>query len=187
MKRSRVLMLIAGVLLGAGAYYLYAGSDVPKGQAAMVRLDSANFAGFKQAFNEAKEQVRMVAMLSPTCSTCLRGASALERALDAQMDTRIRVFVVWEPVLVTDWAAPSSFALARIFDRRAQQYWDPGRLLSKTMGETDRSSIVWDYVAVHGPGSVWQDAPPKPLFEDGPVLDVTDALTKAIDLTLKQQ
>jgi hypothetical protein len=34
----------------------------------------------------------------------------------------VRVFVIWEPVLATDFVAPSTAALARISDIRAAQY-----------------------------------------------------------------
>ena len=61
-----------------------------------------------------------------------------------------------------------------------QQYWDRGRLLSKSMGEKDKSSIVWDYTAVYAPGALWNDAPPKPFYEDGPVVRVVSALTEAL-------
>jgi len=91
------------------------------------------------------------------------------------------VFVVWEPVLPTDWFAPSTAGLARVHDRRVQQYWDKSRLLSKAMGEKDKSSIVWDFVAVYAPGSLWNDMPPKPFYEDGPVVQVVSALTQAVE------
>ena len=111
---------------------------------------------------------------------CLQGASAVQKVLDEQSDQRTRVFVVWEPVLPTDWGAPSTAGLARVADGRAQQYWDKGRLLSKAMGERDNSSIVWDYVAVYAPGALWNDTPPKPFYEDGPVVRVVSALTQAL-------
>jgi hypothetical protein len=182
MKKSRILLLLATVLAAAGAYYVYGGSSVPEGQAALVRLNSANFPDLKHEFNAASDRVRVVVMLSPTWSTCLRGASAVQSVLSRQGDSGTRVFVVWEPVILTDWAAPSTATLRRISDRRVQQYWDRGRLLSKAMGEKDRDSIVWDYAAVYPRGAVWQDAPPKPAFEDGPVVDVAEGLAKALDL-----
>src|SRR5690242_18369823 len=92
----------------------------------------------------------------------------------------LRVFVVWEPVLPTDWGAPSGATLRRISDERVQQYWDKDRLLSKAMGEKDKSSIVWDWVGVYANESQWQSAPPKPLFEDGPIVDVLPALATAL-------
>ena len=30
------------------------------------------------------------------------------------------------------------------------------------MGEHDRPSVVWDYIAVHRPEQIWTDAPPQP-------------------------
>ncbi len=101
--------------------------------------------------------------------------------LEKQPDQRIRVFVVWEPVLPTDWIAPSTASLARVPDSRVQQYWDEGRLLSKAMGEKDNSSIVWDSVAVYAPGALWNGTPPKPFYEDGPVVRVISALTQALE------
>lgn len=86
------------------------------------------------------------------------------------------MFVVWEPVLPTDWSAPSSSALKRIADPRAVQYWDRRRLLSHLMGEHDRRSIVWDYVAVYSPGEQWGKAPPTAVYEGGPVVHVTAEL-----------
>ena len=71
--------------------------------------------------------------------------------------------------------------MARIPDLRARQYWDKGRLLSKAMGEKDRSSIVWDHVAVYPPGARWGGSPPEAVYEGGPVVEVTAELTQALD------
>jgi len=84
----------------------------------------------------------------------------------------IRVFVVWEPVLPTDWGAPATAALRRIDDRRAIQYWDKGRLLSHALGEHDRKSVVWDHIIVYERGVIWKQGPPEPLYGGGVVLDV---------------
>lgn len=87
----------------------------------------------------------------------------------------IRVFVVWEPVLATDWRAPSTATLRRVSDQRARQYWDEGRLLSKAMGETGKKSIIWDQVLVYGRGITWSETePPKAILRVGPVVDVID-------------
>jgi hypothetical protein len=102
----------------------------------------------------------------------LQGASATGKLLREVNDKDVRVFVVWEPVLATDLTAPSTAALARIPDARAAQYWDRKRTLSHLMGEHGRGTVVWDYIAVYTPGTLWQDAPPKPAYSDHPVLDV---------------
>lgn len=96
----------------------------------------------------------------------------------------VRAFVVWEPVLATDFAAPSSFALKRISDLRASQFWDKQRVISKMMGERDRNSIVWDRAAVYSADAVWDGAPPPPLFADGPVIQAIDGTRAALSRAL---
>ena len=111
----------------------------------------------------------------------MQGASAIQRILNEHRQGKLSTFVVWEPVLPTDWFSPSTATLKRVSDSRAQQYWDKGRLVSKSMGERDRSSAIWDWVGVYAPDAVWESAPPKPAFGDGPVVDVVPAFTKTLE------
>lgn len=85
----------------------------------------------------------------------------------------MKVYTVWERVLATDLAAPTGAVMALVPDRRASQYWDPGRLLSKSLGEKegDRHSIVWDWVAIYSPGKLWNDPPD---YSGRPVISVID-------------
>ena len=110
----------------------------------------------------------------------MRGASALESLLETQKDSHLRVFVVWEPVLATDLSAPSTVALRRIHDARVKQYWDRNRVLSHVMGEHDRPSVVWDYIAVYKPEQLWTDAPPQPEFKGRPVVRFIDGTREAL-------
>lgn len=114
----------------------------------------------------------------------MQGASATEKLLRENNDAKVRVFVVWEPVLATDFAAPSTSALTRISDVRASQYWDRKRGLSHLLGERNRSTVVWDSIAVYAPGTFWQDTPPKPVYSNGPVRDVIDGAKDAIQRLL---
>ena len=93
-------------------------------------------------------------------------------------DKPIHAFVVWEPVLATDWGSPGTAALNRISDGSVAQYWDKDRLVSKSMGEHDRKSIVWDHIAVYAPGATWNPTPA--LFADGPVVKVLEPAREAI-------
>ena len=93
----------------------------------------------------------------------------------------IRVLVVWEPVLPTDWTAPSTAALKRIADTRATQYWDKTRLVSQSMGEHDEHSVVWDHIAVYPPGATWNQAPPEALYANTPVIDAIGSTRSAIE------
>lgn len=85
--------------------------------------------------------------------------------------------MVWEPVLPTDWAPPTTTALTRISDRRAAQFWDHGRLLSERMWAAGvrsplAGSVIWDFVALFPPGARWDAAFPKPAFTGAPVANV---------------
>ncbi len=97
----------------------------------------------------------------------------------------VRIFVVWEPVLCTDWSSPSTATLGRISNMRAAQFWDKKRLVSHSMGERDRGSVVWDYIAVYSAGAAWEERPPQPLFDGGPVVRVLHEARAALDQALK--
>jgi hypothetical protein len=98
---------------------------------------------------------------------------------------RVRVFVIWEPVLPTDWTSPSTATLKRISDTRATQFWDRGRLISRSMGEHDREGIVWDYVAVYQSAVLWGDHPPHALYSGGPVVRVKNEVRAALGQALE--
>ncbi|HYL09843.1 MAG TPA: hypothetical protein VEU31_03815 [Candidatus Acidoferrales bacterium] len=101
--------------------------------------------------------------------------------LEAQRDSHLRVFVIWEPVLPTDLAAPSTITLRRIHDPRVKQFWDRNRVLSHAMGEQNRSSVVWDYIAVYKPGQIWTDSPPQPEFQGRPVVQFIEGTRRAVE------
>ncbi len=117
----------------------------------------------------------------------MRGASALESLLATQTDSHLRVFVIWEPVLATDLSAPSTITLRRIHDPRVKQYWDRNRVLSHAMGEHDRPSVVWDYIAVYKPEQIWTDAPPQPEFKGRPVVRFIAGTRKALGTMYSEQ
>lgn len=111
----------------------------------------------------------------------MRGSSALESLLETHADSHLRVFVVWEPVLATDLTAPSTVTLRRIHDPRVTQYWDRKRVLSHAMGEHDRRSVVWDYIAVYKPEQIWTGAPPQPEFGGDPVVRSIEGTRTALE------
>jgi len=115
----------------------------------------------------------------------LQGASAFQKLLDEQREGKIRVFVIWEPVLPTDLAAPSTMTLKRIADTRAAQYWDKGHLVSKSIGETD--GVVWDYVAVYPRDKLWEKEPPEPVYSHDPVVRAIDGTREAIQKLLREK
>lgn len=53
------------------------------------------------------------------------------------------------------------------------------------MGEHDRGSVFWDYVAVYPIGAVWDQTPPQALYSGGPVIRVIDETRTALAGALK--
>jgi hypothetical protein len=106
----------------------------------------------------------------------------------------VRVFVVWEPVLVTDVEPPSNRELQRVSDTRAQQFWDKGAAVSRAVSppivapgqdvkrQRYRTSgdRLWDTIAVYPAGAAWEDKPPVPIYTGGPVVNVASDLRKTL-------
>lgn len=106
---------------------------------------------------------------------------------------KLRVLVVWEPILATDWQPPSGSTLGRVSDSRAQQFWDPHHEVSKALNQMADSmsskprpnsdkGFYWDEAIVYAPHSKWKDGP-VPLFWQGAVYQVIPGLTTALDGT----
>lgn len=183
-KYLRVAVLVTA--LAAILSSLSCGHQAPEGQPSLQTLTSQNVAEIKGAFNASSDEVRVLLLVSPTCPVCLQGASAAERILKQFAGRPLRVFVVWEPVLPTDWAPPSTATMGRITDSRVSQFWDKHRLISHLLGEHDRRSIVWDFIAVYPAGPAWKMRPPPALFTGGPVVRAAERAPAAISQALAE-
>jgi hypothetical protein len=89
--------------------------------------------------------------------------------LRANSGASVRVFVVWEPVLPTDWGTPGAALTGNIPDGRATQFWDPDRRLSAALGGVAKletlaavrnvsfrmKDVVWDAALVYPAGTRW--------------------------------
>jgi hypothetical protein len=116
----------------------------------------------------------------------LRGASAIEEILKQNHSENLEVFVVWEPILPTDWASPSRIVQSRIADPRAMKFWDKDHLVAKALREhlsgsqtpcCSSAGILWDVVAVY-PKNAGLDSVPS--FIDGPVVDAAPDAAKQL-------
>ena len=103
----------------------------------------------------------------------------------------MRVFVVWEPILASDFMAPTTGVLRRIPDTRARHYWDEGHALASVMKRDARppqpkegccvsDGILWDLVAIYPKGARWEATMPPAVVFDGPVVLVTDQMNAAL-------
>ncbi len=49
------------------------------------------------------------------------------------------------------------------------------------MGEQDRPSVVWDYIAVYKPEQTWVNGPPQPEFKGRPVVRFIEGTRRALN------
>ena len=122
----------------------------------------------------------------------MRGASALGDVLKKVGGRPVRVFVVWESVLWTDFAPPTSKVLSLVSDSRASQYWDKGLLLSakaeslrntsarQAAAAAAKNAVVWDVAAIFPPGARWDANFPSPTFASRPVIARIDEIQRQL-------
>ena len=66
MKRAFIVGAILVALLAAAGLYLYGGGQVPAGQPALQNVSIQSVGQIKNHFNAAKDDVRVLLLLSPT-------------------------------------------------------------------------------------------------------------------------
>jgi copper chaperone CopZ len=138
----------------------------PKVQKAGIAMDALALSALRDSFNAAKDDTRVVTVLSPTCGECQSGQSVVARAFAATKTTKLKGFIVWLAMKPADSQAAASTQAAEFTDGRVVQGWDAnggiGDAFAKTLALKGRA---WDVYAVYEPGVTWTgDAPPKPTF-----------------------
>jgi hypothetical protein len=66
MNHKRIVAVIATLAVCGVLSYFYAGHRTPSGQPPLVELEPTNFTTIENAFNAAKDEVRVLVLLSPT-------------------------------------------------------------------------------------------------------------------------
>ena len=96
------------------------------------------------------------------------------------------MFVVWEPILPTDWFPPSRLVQRRVADPRVAQFWDKNHLVAKELrahlgaSQVDccgHQRILWDVVAFFPKNAKWDSAPD---FIGEPVVRATPEVAKRL-------
>lgn len=122
---------------------------------------------FRDAFNQHRDDVRIVELVSPTCPACLEGVSKVEHSLfSVEPSRRLVGFTIWVPMLGGKASnVPDAMTLAP--DPRVSHYWDESNDLGVTYERVLPVSTgpAWDVYMIYAPGIVWTSAlPPKPSF-----------------------
>jgi hypothetical protein len=192
MTRTRAVCLAVLATLVLGAVYFTRTGHAPAGQPKLVELNAASLSTLQAGFNRESGKLRVILLLSPTCPTCLEGASAVEDVLKRHPDSRIVVFAVWEPMLSTDWSKPGTGPLQRLSDSRVQQFWDADHTVAAALAVTEeatqlhpscckRHGVLWDLIAAYPAGPVWSNTIPKPVFFDGTMVQNASRLEGVVN------
>ena len=188
MRRLLIPTAVVLFIVLARAWLGIEGST-PPGQPALEHLTNAE--ALKAHFNREPTKWRVLMLLAPSCSVCLKGATVIEQLLRERSSVPMSVLVVWQPMLVTDWGRPSTGSLGRLSDPRVRQFWDGRRTVAdalkasfpareETIGCCVTNGVWWDLMAVFPPGAEWKDRFPEPLLLDGTVEEVADRFTALV-------
>lgn len=129
-------------------------------------LASLDINKLKEEFNNSSQEVRVIAILSPSCPACQCGQGMLKKVFSKYPSTQLKGFVSWAPMLSGDDAKVANIQSQNFQDERINQTWDPqhqtGKLFANTLG---LKKTAWDVYLLYEPGVKWQgDTPPQPTF-----------------------
>jgi hypothetical protein len=166
MTRRRLIWVAAAVLalvgLGVAAVYL---RGIP-GQTRPHQPVGAQAQTLREAFNADAGTVRVVALVSPTCGACLRGAADLQTGVFATIrDPKLRGYIVWVPKLDGhETNVPE--ATHTVADPRANHYWDAEGYLVHAYDQTlGLGQDAWDIYLLYPPDARWDGPnPPQPQY-----------------------
>jgi hypothetical protein len=166
MTRRRWIWTIAAIVgvvgIGIGAVSL---RGIP-GQTRPHQPAGAHAQTLRQAFNADVGTVRIIAVVSPTCGACLRGAADLQTGVFHNIrDPKLRGYIVWVPKL-DGHESNVPEATHTVADRRASYYWDGAGYLVHAYDRTlGLGQDAWDVYLLYGPDTRWDGPnPPEPQY-----------------------
>ncbi|MPZ62163.1 MAG: hypothetical protein GEU93_12885 [Propionibacteriales bacterium] len=111
----------------------------------------------QRLFDEKAGTPRVIALLSPTCVTCLRGADWLQDELARHPDADVQVYAVWLPVLPSDERTEWDGRILN--DTRVVHMWDEDRVTGRWFAEHGygKLPVQWDALFLYGSNSVWSN------------------------------
>ena len=150
---------------------------------------SGSIESFLSAFNADVNIPRFVAILSPTCGACRHGAEAIKETLSGDArDGKLRLFVVWAPMLAPDNDASALEAVGLFSGVAVSQFYDPdrrlgdvfrkdvfpraademrqslphGHYLEASLAGRSNDTPEWDIYMFFDAATVWTSATPRP-------------------------
>ena len=89
-----------------------------------------------------------------------------QEILEAVADERLKVYVVWTPVLQEDNRQAAAEAMRLVADNRAEHFWDADKSLGFSLGNVVKlpreRKLAWDVYFAFDAKATWDDLPPEP-------------------------
>ncbi|MGH3351964.1 MAG: hypothetical protein ACRDPS_14950 [Nocardioides sp.] len=148
--------------------------------------DLADLGQLRELFDSDGDTTRVIAILSPSCVTCLRGAAWLQEQLADGPDADVAVYAVWLPVLGTD--ARTEWEDRILTDPRVHHLWDENQLVGRWFAARGYGDLPvhWDAAFVYQPTATWgyRDEPSELVAWGRPIIAHRDELGRALESQL---
>ena len=86
--------------------------------------------------------------------------------LDAITNEKLKLYVVWTPVLLEDDRPSAVQAIGHVSDKRAVHFWDADKSLGHSLGKIvtlpRERKLAWDVYFAFDPKATWGEGPPQP-------------------------
>lgn len=136
----------------------------------------------RSLFDERAGTTRLVALLSPTCVTCLRGANWLQKQLATHPDADVHVYAIWFRVLPSDERVEWDDRI--LTDARVTHLWDDAQLAGRWYAERGYGDlpVQWDALFVYRPEAQWRgnDEPSNLVIWHRPIIAYADELSEKL-------
>ncbi|MGQ0534024.1 MAG: hypothetical protein ACT4OF_15235 [Caulobacteraceae bacterium] len=159
MRRRTILLSMAAscAMGGCGEAIDRAALD---GAPVAVTVIDEGLSALTSEFNTARNKVRLLFLVGPSCGPCLRGLMELSEALGSDLlsDQRLRVLVVHVPTLGAE-EDHARRAVGLMRGDSVSHYWDPsgesGNVVQRALGV---SQYAWDVWLTYPPGPIWDSS-----------------------------
>ena len=119
-------------------------------------------------FNDNKEKIRFLALLSPTCPLWRdQGARAVHENVFIKFpDEDISGSIVWIPILDDDTFDAAMPSVKFLNDARIRHFYDNNKAVGKTIANSVgwAGNFAWDIYLFYRPYVEWTEKPPKPMY-----------------------
>ena len=120
----------------------------------------------KLRFNNDKEKIRFLALLSPTCPLWRdQGARAVQEIIIGKFpDADIAASIVWIPILNKDSLEAALPSIKNLSDKRFQHFYDKDQIVGKEIAKSIGwdGHVAWDIYLFYAPYTEWNNVPPAP-------------------------